>query len=112
MADETDKKAAKVDICQAHPELRERHDRINALFIEARDAKRSGTPLPAAVRAECESLLGWAEGVVAEAGGTVAGFADRVTRDRSAFALALRLSGDDLVVRQLLVACDDLRSVL
>jgi len=112
MADETEKKAAKVDIGQAHPELRERHDRINAVFVEARDAKRTGKPLPESVRVECEALLRWADGVVTEALGSPATFGDRVARDRSAFALALRLSGDELVARQLLMACDDLRSVL
>ncbi|MBM4397537.1 MAG: hypothetical protein FJ087_17855 [Deltaproteobacteria bacterium] len=114
MAEETAKEAPapKKPIAEAHPEMAARHARIGALIAAAHAAARRGEPLAGAERAEADGLAAWAGQVVAETVGDVAAFRARMDRDRPAFAAALRLSGDEQVAAQLLVAADDLRSVL
>lgn len=106
MADET----TKVDLATAHPELEENHRRMRSLVLEIRDRKRRGEALPAELRSEVDALALWAETLAAEAVGDLAAFQARVDRDRAAFALALRLGGDELLARQLLMAAADLRA--
>ena len=109
MADET--KAARPSLAETHPEMAERHARIRALVVEAHEARRARA-LPAALAAEAEGLIAWAEALAVEAVGDLDAFRRRMDKDRTAFALALRLAGDEMLVRQLLAACDDLRSAL
>jgi len=108
MADEI---VQKVDLSTAHPEIAERHGRMQVMLAEALAVTRAGgdgTPL----RAEAGDLIRWAEAVAAEAVGDLAAFRARMDKDRPAFALALRLSGDDLIARQVLTAADDLKTVI
>ena len=97
MADETEKKAG---LLETHPEITERHARILALGELARVARKQGRPLDDAVRAEAVEVLGWADGVIAEAVGDVAAFLQRVERDRAAFAIGLRLNPKGSALRE------------
>ncbi len=109
MADET---TTKVDLATAHPDLEARHRRLRSLVLEVRDVKRRSGTVPGELRTEAEALIQWAETLAAEAVGDLAAFQARLDRDRPAFAVALRLSGDELLARQLLTAAGDLKQEL
>ncbi len=108
MAGETDV-ARPAELAKAHPEVAERYERLSALFFEAREARR---PLADAARAEAQELLRWADALAAEYLGEPGARQTLVDRDDAAFALALRLKDDALVVRQVLQAADELRLIL
>ncbi len=113
MAEDTSEKAAeRAGLVQAHPDVVERYARLNALFFEGREARRSGSTLPEAAQAEARDLLRWADAIAAEFLGDPEASRCQVQRDEAAFALALRLTGDGLMVRQVLAAAADLRSVV
>lgn len=122
MAEETTKEASvntaagapgpRRPLSEAHPDIADRHYRMNALLAMAHDARRRGTSLPEPELSEARGLVSWAEAVAAEAAGDLEAFRRRMERDRAAFAAALRLTGDEQVVAQLLVAADDLRRLL
>lgn len=113
MGEDTSEKAAeRPGLAQAHPDLAGRYERLNALFFEAREARRSGGTLPEAARAEARDLLRWVDAIATEFLGDPETSRVQLQRDEAAFALALRLKDDGLIVRQVLAAAGDLRSVV
>ena len=109
MADET---TTKVDLATAHPEIEEHHRRMRSLVLELRDRKRRGEGLSPDLRSDVEALVLWAETVATEAVGDLEAFKLRRDRDRAAFAVALRISGDDLLARQLVEASGELQAAV
>lgn len=113
MAEEVAEKAAeRPGLVQAHPDVAERYARLNALFFEGREARRSGGTLSEAARAEAGDLLRWVDAIATEFLGDSEASRSQVRRDEAAFAIALRLKDDALIVRQVLAAAGDLRSVM
>jgi hypothetical protein len=110
MADETT--TTKVDLATAHPEIDERYGRMRSLVLELRERTRRGGAVPGETQSEAEALVLWAETVASEVVGDLAAFRARLDRDRPAFAVALRVSGDELVARQLLDAVVELQAEL
>ncbi len=113
MADDVGEKGKeRPGLLEAHPDLFERYARLNALFFEAREARRAGGALPEAARTEVRGLLRWVDEVATEFFGEPEARRTQLQRDEAAFALALRFRDDALLVRQVLVAAGDLRSVV
>ncbi len=113
MAEDTSEKAAeRPGLVQAHPDVAGRYARLNALFFEGREARRAGGTLAEEARTEARDLLRWVDEVVTEFLGDSEASRSQVRRDEAAFALALRLQDDALIVRQVLAAAADLRSVV
>lgn len=113
MADDVGEKGKeRPGLLEAHPDLAERYARLNALFFEAREARRAGGALGEAARAEARDLLRWAEEIATEFLGEPDARQTQLQRDEAAFALALRFRDDGLLVRQVLAAASDLRSVV
>lgn len=110
--DGAEKAAERPGLFHAHPDVAERYARLNALFFEGREARRSGGTLAEAARAEARDLLRWADEIATEFLGDPEASRSLVQRDEAAFALALRLKDDGLIVRQVLAAAGDLRSVV
>jgi hypothetical protein len=108
MADEAPKKT----LAETHPETGERHRRIRELTQAVIEARRGPPDAIAALAAEAAPLLAWAAALAQEIGGDPEAFRARSDRDRVSFAHALRLSGDEQVVAQVLAACADLRSAI
>lgn len=107
-----EKSAERPPLAQAHSDVHERYDRLNALFFAAREARRSGRILPDTERLEALALLRWVEEVTTVVFGDREVFRGQVGRDEGAFALALRLRDEALVVRQVVQAAEDLMAVL
>lgn len=107
-----EKSAERPPLAQARSDVPARYDRLNALFFAAREARRSGRILPDTERLEALALLQWVEEVTTVVFGDREVFRSQVGRDEAAFALALRLKDDALVVRQLVQAAEDLMAVL
>lgn len=112
MSDSSEKPGERQELVRAHPDAVKRYERLNALFFEAREARRSGGTLPDAVRTEACDLLRWADEVVIEYLGDPANSASLVARDEAAFALALRLKDDGMLARQIRDAAADLRAMM
>jgi len=104
--------SSKRTLMQVHPELGDRSARLNDLLLEAHRARRSGSPLDGAARAEASELLNWVEGLVKEAGFESDRFVAEVQRDEAAFAHAIRFRDDLMVLRQVWAAGEELRRLL
>lgn len=113
MAEDTsDTTTRRPGLAQAHPDVAARYERLNALFFEAREARRTGGAWPEASRTEALDLLRWADEVATEFLGDPEARQGRLHRDEAAFALALRLKDDGLIARQVLAAAEDLRATM
>lgn len=97
---------------ESHPDLADRYGRISALFTEIHQVTGTGGELPPALIEEAQGLFQWTERLAADAIDDRPAFEKESERDRTTLSTALKLKGDPQLVRQLMTACEELRSLL
>lgn len=97
----------KARLSDKHPEVFESYERLNALFFEMRALRREGREIPKTLLQEAGSLVSWAQRLAEEVFGDQVAAKAQIERDEAAFAAALRLKDDAMLVRQVLAAADE-----
>lgn len=92
------------DLLSQFPEIPEKYARMNLLIEKIYDPKK-------AVKEDIEEarvLIEWVDSLVRQVTGDLEGFLAKVDKDRNTFTLALRLTQDEMYLRQLLDIRDEM----